>query len=103
MTTKASTYGFTVNPDQHWSHSAACAQSDMGPDLWFSGHTAQPKWSELGRAIHICKEHCPVKRECRRDMGVMPDAVVAGVFYNEKGRVSDYQPVLPYCGRCARG
>jgi hypothetical protein len=101
MTTKRSAYGFTVNPDEHWSHAAACAGGN--PDMWFSGMGAHPRWHLIAEAIHICRKHCPVRSQCREEIGPLGGAVVAGVFYNEKGRKSDYQPIAPSCARCTDG
>lgn len=95
---RASTYGLTVNPDQHWSHAAACAKSDT-PDLW-TVRNQSPDWDAVSRAIHICRTHCPVQEQCYQDMAGLRSTVIGGYYFNDQGHLSAHQPASRRCREC---
>lgn len=95
---RASTYGLDARTDLHWSHDAACAQPGVDPDLWHTN--TNPDWQQVGSAIHICRQHCPVQQECFLRLGGMRSTVIGGYYFNDQGVLSSYQPVAPGCEGC---
>jgi len=53
-------------------------------DLWIS--TGGAYADQIGKAAHICRQHCPVLTECGRDAATVDirrlgSTVTAGVYY----------------------
>lgn len=85
--------------DEHWSRRAFCA---VDPDAWNIDGTA--RWgSRIGEARHGCRVHCPVLEQCKAAAFEVRGAVVAGTYYKDDGRVSDWQPAAASCRHCRSG
>lgn len=90
----------TRDRDEHWDHYATCAKRGVvNPDLWHGSVNRTP-WTSIALARHICLRHCPVREECRRHTPTLPNAVVAGTYYNQRGERSGTQPYAPRCQLC---
>jgi hypothetical protein len=98
-----SAYDVDRRPDTHWLRDARCAAPDVDPELWHlrTGDIAITG----GEASHICRSHCPVIDECRRNAEAMgavfrQSTVQAGVIYQYKGVPAKSQPVAVKCRLC---
>jgi hypothetical protein len=80
-----SAHGLSTPVDDGWWRDAQCRRED--PELFFTEST-----EARAEALHICRSHCPVLRECRREARARPPvgAVQGGEAYNASGKRNGY-------------
>lgn len=64
-----------------WRRRGLCSDFSVDPDMWFSVETGTRRLAQ-----HLCLVHCPVLKECRKEMEKFSyrGVVVAGVIWSEK-------------------
>lgn len=92
-----------VSTGDPWQAEAECAQPRHDPELWHNTGNSWTDWDSLGRAIHVCWEHCPVRTQCLAEYGGMRSTVAGGVYFNDGGEQSHHQPQARTCALCAAG
>lgn len=85
--------------DEHWYARAFCA---VDPDAWHVEGCGRQGY-KIGEARHGCFVHCPVRAECAAAGIEVRAAVLAGTYYNDSGKVSDWQPAAASCRHCPPG
>lgn len=89
-------------PDD-WRKLARCAEPDVIADDWFPEHAGVRTKVHM-RAVHLCREHCPVLAECHAEAKATPttrrrNVVLGGVTYDRNGdRAADGPPTR--CPQC---
>lgn len=93
-------HGLDHHADEHWSRRAFCATD---PEAWHVRSNNSARGARIATARHGCLRHCPVLEQCRRNPVEVRGGVLAGTYYNDDGKVSDWQPSTPSCVVCRPG
>ena len=96
-----SAYAPDLTPDRamHWSFYGPCKHD---PDLWSSAN-----WGIRAAAAHICRTHCPVLKNCTRELedtptGLLHTIVMAGIDHTTAGKATWINTDYVRCAKCDR-
>lgn len=100
-------YGLDTPRATHWEQRAACGSRHVDPE-WFWPVENGPAAANTRLAVHICRQHCPVRVQCdlaaRRTPPRHPVVVGGRRYVADTGRVhasnlpvSDRYRDCPYC------
>ncbi len=87
----------TTQLQTNWRTMARCR---LNPDLWTT------RIAEMVRpALHICRQHCPVRQQCHAEAVQLPtylrhEVVLGGVAYAGSGMPGVRQAAAEDCGSC---
>jgi hypothetical protein len=93
-----SAYGLDACREADWRPRGACASGEWNPDWWTS---EQVNWSRRRWAMWVCRNECPVARQCHQwatDHAELVDRAVYGGVWWTRSRTDAgrrYGPVRP--------
>lgn len=83
-----------------WRRRGLCSDFSVDPDMWFSSEARTRRLAQ-----HLCLVHCPVLRECRKEMDkfTFRGVVIAGVIWSDHENVPVRDSVQPVsCYMCQK-